>query len=108
LKDLNPNPNVGIFAKISLKGYFYSYISQGQVDVQFNPQDRKNKGTYAKTPDLTDFAFNKCVALKRKKWKAQIVTQTTTPILTTGDPICNIYIFTHPTNDKKNVFYIDQ
>jgi hypothetical protein len=102
--------NVAFTARFQLKGYFYSYLNQGNVVVQFKPKERKKDGAYARiiVGTTTSFFFPRCGNYNNKSWKANIVTFTSTPILTTGDHICYLYVKFHPSNQaKKDRIWID-
>lgn len=105
LKEL-AGTDVPLFAKFQLKGYWFSYVNFGNIQVNFHPRDARKNGTYQVTADGKDFGFKGGKALDKKSWKANITTQTTTPILTTGDHICYLYV-SIASNPKKTVIWID-
>lgn len=103
--------NVAFTAKFQLKGYFFSYISEGNVVVYFDQYEKGKSGSYERYLDgiYSKFLFFNCPKkYPRKSWKASIVTQTATPILTTGDNICYLYVKFHPFAQRtKDKIWID-
>jgi len=97
-------------AKFRLQGYFFSYINQGNVLVNFEPKERTvREGTYGRifNGGLTYFSFPRCTKYNPKSWKAHIVTQSSTPSLSTGDHICYLHVKFFPSQPNKDRIWID-
>lgn len=98
--------DVEITAKFSFRGYFYSYLGDGNVRLDFHPYEKGRRGDFEQVG--TSWEFPHCTKYKSKTAKRNIVTQTTTPILTTGDLICYMYVHFYPKAQKnKDRIWID-
>lgn len=96
-------------AKFKCMGYFYSYLNQGNITLYIRPYEKGKYGTYERigVGANATIKFTKAKKYKQKSFRRNIVTQTSTPILTTGDLVCYVYVKIFPNSPKKDKIWID-